>query len=57
MDHTAAELRILLEMARRGTLDIDAVVTSIVPLDAGRVDAALDALDNFGDEIRTVIRP
>lgn len=57
MDHTAEELRVLLEMARRGTIDLDSMVTSIVPLDAGPVDEALHALEGFGDEIRTVIRP
>ncbi|MDX1691725.1 MAG: zinc-binding dehydrogenase [Acidimicrobiia bacterium] len=56
-DHTAEELRLLLEMARRGDLDLDAVVTRTVGLDVTEVEGALQELEGFGDEIRTVIRP
>ena len=55
MDHLAHEIPVLLEMARRGILDLDGVITRTVPLDAGRVNEALDRLEAFGDEIRTVI--
>jgi propanol-preferring alcohol dehydrogenase len=56
-DHLASEIPILLEMARRGTLDYSRVVTSEVPLEVGAVNEALDRLEGFGDEVRTVIVP
>jgi propanol-preferring alcohol dehydrogenase len=54
-DHLASEIPLLLELARRGALDFSDVVTATVPLQAGPVDAALVALEGFGDDIRTVI--
>ena len=57
VDHTAEELRILLEMARRRMIDLDAVVTSTIPLEVGAVEDALQRLEAFGDDIRTVIKP
>ena len=56
-DHLADEIRILLEMAGRGDLDVSDLVTSEVPLDAFAVNAAMDRLEGFGDDIRTVITP
>jgi propanol-preferring alcohol dehydrogenase len=56
-DHLASEIPILLEMARRGTLDYSRVVTREVPLEAEAVNEALDRLEAFGDEVRTVIVP
>jgi propanol-preferring alcohol dehydrogenase len=56
-DHLASEIPILLEMARRGTLDYSSVLTREVPLDPGEVNAALDRLEGFGDDVRTVIAP
>ena len=57
VDHTAEELRILLEMARRRMIDLDAVVTNTIPLESAAVEDALTRLEHFGDDIRTVIRP
>ncbi|MFH2072667.1 MAG: zinc-binding dehydrogenase [Actinomycetota bacterium] len=54
-DHLAAEIPVLLEMARRGTLDLSGVVTTTIPLDPAAVETALVALEGFGDDTRTVI--
>jgi 2-desacetyl-2-hydroxyethyl bacteriochlorophyllide A dehydrogenase len=56
-DHLDAEIAELLAMAAAGTLDLSGVVTASVPLEIGVVNAALDALELFGDDTRTVIRP
>ena len=56
-DHLLQELPLLLELARRGSLDLARVVTRTVPLDADAVNGVLDALDRFGAPIRTVIVP
>jgi 2-desacetyl-2-hydroxyethyl bacteriochlorophyllide A dehydrogenase len=56
-DHLASEIPILLEMARRGSLDFGGVITATVPLQQPPVEAALAALEGFGDDIRTVIVP
>ena len=54
-DHLASEIPILLEMARRGTLEFSGVITAEVALEQGAVEAALVELEGFGDEVRTVI--
>jgi propanol-preferring alcohol dehydrogenase len=56
-DHLRQELPLLIELVRLGRLDLASVVTSILPLDAGAVNRALDALERFGDGVRTVITP
>ncbi len=56
-DHLASEVATLLEMAHRGVLDLDGVITASVPLEAPAVNDAMDRLERFGDEIRTVITP
>jgi D-arabinose 1-dehydrogenase-like Zn-dependent alcohol dehydrogenase len=56
-DHLLQEFPLLMEFARRKVLDLAHVVTRTVPLDAGPVNAALDALQKFGGEVRTVIVP
>jgi 2-desacetyl-2-hydroxyethyl bacteriochlorophyllide A dehydrogenase len=56
-DHLLSELPYLLELARRGKLDLAPVVTGTVPLEAAAVNRALDALEGFGDGVRTVIKP
>ncbi len=47
----------LVELVRRGALDLSSVVTRTVPLDAEAINAALDDLETFGPDIRTVITP
>jgi propanol-preferring alcohol dehydrogenase len=56
-DHLADELPELLEFAREKALDLTSLVTRRLPLQADAVNAALDHLQQFGDEIRTVIEP
>jgi propanol-preferring alcohol dehydrogenase len=56
-DHLASELPTLLEFIRRGLLDLSAIVTDTVPLDAGPINEALNSLAQFGGAIRTVIVP
>lgn len=56
-DHLLQELPLLVEMARRKVLDTSRVVTRTVPLDADAINRALDGLDQFGSDVRTVIVP
>lgn len=56
-DHLLAELPLLLELARRGALDLGPVVTQSVPLDAAAVNGVLDDLDAYRAPLRTVIVP
>ena len=56
-DHLSDEIRMLFEMAGRGDLDVSDLVTNKVALDAGAVNGAMDRLEGFGDDIRTVITP
>jgi propanol-preferring alcohol dehydrogenase len=57
-DHLAQEIPLLLEYARRGVLDLSAVVTQTVPLEPAAVNAVLDGLESFGGAgVRAVICP
>lgn len=56
-DHLLQELPLLIELARRGALDLSRVVARRVPLDAAAVNQALDALASFRGDVRTVIVP
>jgi propanol-preferring alcohol dehydrogenase len=56
-DHLAEELPALLELACKGSLDLEAVVTRTVPLEATHVNETLDHLEKFGGDIRSVICP
>ena len=56
-DHLAQELPTLIDLARRGALDLSNVVTDHIPLDAGAINAALDRLEQFGSDVRVVITP
>ncbi len=55
-DHMHGEIAGLLELAASGRLDLGAAVTREVPLAAGAVNAALDALEAGTDGVRTVVR-
>ena len=50
-------MEVLVEYARQGRLDLSHVVTGTVPLEAAAINDAMDSLENFGGEVRTVIRP
>jgi len=56
-DHLASELPMLIEFARSGKLRFPPETLRVVDLDAGQVNAALDALRDSIDHIRTVIVP
>ena len=56
-DHLYSELPLLVELARRKVLDTARVVTRTIPLEAGAINRALDELEQFGGEVRTVIVP
>lgn len=56
-DHLLWELPILVELLRQGRLDLSHVVTRTVPLEAEAINAAMDALAQFGGQVRTVIVP
>lgn len=56
-DHLLWELPHLVEFVRQGKLDLSQVVTRTVPLEAGAINQALDTLEHFGGEVRTVIVP
>jgi threonine dehydrogenase-like Zn-dependent dehydrogenase len=56
-DHLAHELPILIELARRGTLDLSDVVTDVISLDAGAVNETMDRLERFGGGVRAVVTP
>lgn len=56
-DHLLSELPTIIEFARQGKLDLSGVITRTVPLEADHINRALDNLEQFGDDIRTVIAP
>jgi 2-desacetyl-2-hydroxyethyl bacteriochlorophyllide A dehydrogenase len=56
-DHLLQELPLLVEMARRRALDTSRVVARVVPLEAGAINGVLDALEQFGGDVRTVVVP
>lgn len=56
-DHLLQELPLLVELARRGRLNLSDAVTRTVPLDAHAINQALDKLEQFSGDVRTVIVP
>jgi len=56
-DHLATELPLLLEFAHSGKLRFPPGTLRSVDLEAGQINAALDAMENSMDRIRTVIVP
>jgi D-arabinose 1-dehydrogenase-like Zn-dependent alcohol dehydrogenase len=56
-DHLAAELPLLMQLARSGALCFPQDTLRSVDLDAAQINAALDAVTNYTDHIRTVIVP
>jgi len=56
-DHLATELRELIGHAERGELDLSSVVTRTLPLTAEAINRAIDELQAFGGEIRSVVTP
>jgi propanol-preferring alcohol dehydrogenase len=56
-DHHLQELPILIDLARRKVLDVSRIVTRTIPLDADAINKALDDLERFGGDVRTVVVP
>jgi D-arabinose 1-dehydrogenase-like Zn-dependent alcohol dehydrogenase len=56
-DHLATELSALLEFARSGKLRFAPQTLRVADLDAAQINAALDALQDSIDHVRTVIVP
>lgn len=56
-DHLLWDLPVLVEYVRQGTLDLSRVVTQTLPLEAGAINGAMDALERYGGEVRSVITP
>lgn len=56
-DHRLQELPLLLDFARSKMLDTSRIVTRTIPLEADAINAALDDLENFSSDVRTVIVP
>jgi 2-desacetyl-2-hydroxyethyl bacteriochlorophyllide A dehydrogenase len=54
-DHLASEIPALLEFARTKKLDLSEVLIRTIPLEAGPINAALDGLEHFSDDVRVVI--
>jgi Zn-dependent alcohol dehydrogenase len=51
------ELPLLVDMARRKTLDTSRVVSQTIPLDADKINKRLDDLENYTSDVRAVIVP
>lgn len=56
-DHRLQELPTLVEFARKKILDVSNIVTRTIPLNADAINTALDDLESFGGDVRTVILP
>jgi D-arabinose 1-dehydrogenase-like Zn-dependent alcohol dehydrogenase len=56
-DHLATELPALIEFARNGRLRFPPETLRVVDLDAAQINAALDALQDSIDHVRTIIVP
>ena len=56
-NHLAIELPTLIEFARSGKLRFPRQTLRVVDLDAAQINAALDALQDSIDHVRTVIVP
>src|SRR5207248_3598420 len=55
-DHLASELPALIEFARSGKLQFSPETLRVVDLDAAQINAALDALQDSIDHVRTVLK-
>jgi propanol-preferring alcohol dehydrogenase len=55
-DHLASEIPVLIEFARSRKFRLPPDVLHVVDLDAAQINAALDALQDSIDYVRTVIK-
>lgn len=56
-DHRLKELPLLINFAKSKMLDTSHIVSRTIPLDADAINKALDSLERFGSDVRTVIVP
>lgn len=56
-DRLLCELHLLINLARRGKLDLSEVVARTVPLDATAINEVMDSLERFSVDVRTVKVP
>jgi propanol-preferring alcohol dehydrogenase len=56
-DHLASEIPLLLDLVRTRTLDLSEDIIHTIQLEAGAVNASLDQLEEYGNEVRVVIAP
>ena len=56
-DHLSTESPQLIELVRQRKLDLSRVITRTIPLEADAINQALDGLEGFAGEVRTVIEP
>jgi D-arabinose 1-dehydrogenase-like Zn-dependent alcohol dehydrogenase len=56
-DHLLQELHLVVDMARRKTLDTSRAVSQIIPLDADQINRRLDDLEVYTSDVRAVIVP
>lgn len=56
-DHLASEIPELIRFVEQGALDLKGAVTRVVPLAALAINAVLDDLEAFHDDVRTVVQP
>ena len=56
-DHLSTEIPQLIELVRQRKLDLYRVITRTIPLEADAINQALDGLEGFAGEVRTVIEP
>jgi len=56
-DHLLQELPLVVDMARRKTLDTSRAVSQIIPLDADKINKRLDDLEFYTSDVRAVIVP
>jgi propanol-preferring alcohol dehydrogenase len=56
-DHLANEIPALVEFVRTGKLDLSHGIIRPVPLEAAVINGVLTSLENFGNDMRVVIRP
>ena len=54
-DHLASEIPVLLELVRNGKLDLSHGVIRTIPLEGAAINAALNGLEQFSDDVRAVI--
>jgi len=56
-DHLARELPLLMEWVCESKLDLSGVISRSIPLEPAQVNATLDQLSQFGEDVRVVIAP